>query len=143
MQLLSSPANHWRQVTRCSLCTSDNVLEPFEHSWGPSADGVHSQNAKGIEVRGEQRKCPPPQLNMGAGGAMYAVSVYRFQVILFHIILTCFQRCFAELRESHCSLLTGDKLETATCIAKSSRLVSRTQAISLDLFYIHSFCHLF
>jgi len=26
-------------------------------------------------------------------------------------------------------MLTGDKLETATCIAKSSRLVSRTQAI--------------
>jgi len=26
-------------------------------------------------------------------------------------------------------MLTGDKLETATCIAKSSRLVSRTQTI--------------
>lgn len=26
-------------------------------------------------------------------------------------------------------MLTGDKLETATCIAKSSRLVSRTQQI--------------
>ena len=26
-------------------------------------------------------------------------------------------------------MLTGDKLETATCIAKSSRLVARTQAI--------------
>lgn len=26
-------------------------------------------------------------------------------------------------------MLTGDKLETATCIAKSSRLVSRTQGI--------------
>jgi magnesium-transporting ATPase (P-type) len=26
-------------------------------------------------------------------------------------------------------MLTGDKLETATCIAKSSRLVSRTHAI--------------
>ena len=26
-------------------------------------------------------------------------------------------------------MLTGDKLETATCIAKSSRLVSRTQSI--------------
>lgn len=26
-------------------------------------------------------------------------------------------------------MLTGDKLETATCIAKSARLVSRTQSI--------------
>ena len=26
-------------------------------------------------------------------------------------------------------MLTGDKLETATCIAKSSRLVSRTQSL--------------
>lgn len=26
-------------------------------------------------------------------------------------------------------MLTGDKLETATCIAKSSRLVSRTQGL--------------
>jgi len=26
-------------------------------------------------------------------------------------------------------MLTGDKLETATCIAKSSRLVARTQAV--------------
>jgi len=26
-------------------------------------------------------------------------------------------------------MLTGDKLETATCIAKSSRLISRTQNI--------------
>ena len=28
-------------------------------------------------------------------------------------------------------MLTGDKLETATCIAKSSRLVARTQAIHI------------
>lgn len=28
-------------------------------------------------------------------------------------------------------MLTGDKLETATCIAKSSRLVSKTQDIHL------------
>ena len=28
-------------------------------------------------------------------------------------------------------MLTGDKLETATCIAKSSRLVSKTQAIHI------------
>ena len=28
-------------------------------------------------------------------------------------------------------MLTGDKLETATCIAKSSKLVSRTQSIHI------------
>jgi phospholipid-translocating ATPase len=28
-------------------------------------------------------------------------------------------------------MLTGDKLETATCIAKSSRLVARTQSIHI------------
>lgn len=28
-------------------------------------------------------------------------------------------------------MLTGDKLETATCIAKSSRLVSRTQSLHI------------
>lgn len=28
-------------------------------------------------------------------------------------------------------MLTGDKLETATCIAKSSRLVSKTQGLSI------------
>jgi len=28
-------------------------------------------------------------------------------------------------------MLTGDKLETATCIAKSSRLVARTQAVHI------------
>lgn len=33
-------------------------------------------------------------------------------------------------------MLTGDKLETATCIAKSSRLISRTQG---NVFFIYFF----
>lgn len=34
-------------------------------------------------------------------------------------------------------MLTGDKLETATCIAKSSRLVSRTQGILSKYIFVY------
>ena len=33
-------------------------------------------------------------------------------------------------------MLTGDKLETATCIAKSSRLVARIQATHIFMAYL-------
>lgn len=38
-------------------------------------------------------------------------------------------------------MLTGDKLETATCIAKSSRLVSKTQGV-LDFFLYFIYIYL-
>ena len=42
-------------------------------------------------------------------------------------------RTLADLRQAGVKvwMLTGDKLETATCIAKSSKLVSRTQSIHI------------
>ena len=52
------------------------------------------------------------------------MSMLYFNVGWDGIPVECCRLCVSQIW-----MLTGDKLETATCIAKSSKLVSRTQTI--------------
>lgn len=72
---------------------------------------------------------------MGFLPISFKLSVFWIKLSVFFIILPKHQVIIVIVSDSRTDflrvfqvwMLTGDKLETATCIAKSSRLVSRTQ----------------